>query len=293
MTVRDDSEITPSRVEAGVMTAPTLSAADEISELRAEVERLKARLAGRTPVSDNESAWPTEITYGEFPYSSARLSGITKDRDAIRPTTDVTGLPEPTTDPAQLEADYIRWGYCIVKDSFSLEQVKAQTERLLDQAAAERAAGIAKMSHRGCAQTVFNLVPKGQAFRNLVALETSALQQAPLIESLVAKILGKSYYLGTAHGSIVHQRGGRQDLHQDQGYVPLPHSPYPLAVLIIHTYSDFSLEEGGTYLVPGSHRNAAGENRVQMDVEFEEIARGELLALTAPAGCSVLINWPV
>jgi hypothetical protein len=56
---------------------------------------------------------------------------------------------------------------------------------LLDQAAAERAAGVTKMSHHGTAQMVFNLVPKGRPFRDLIALEENAIVQAPMIERLM------------------------------------------------------------------------------------------------------------
>ena len=138
------------------------------------------------------------------------LVGMTKERDQIRPTSDFPELPIATTDRARLEADFIRWGYCIVKDALSQSQINAQIERMLDQADAERAAGVAHMSHRGAAQLVFNLLPKGQVFRDLVALEERAIQKAPLVEALLGKILGPDFYLATAHGSIVHQHGGRR-----------------------------------------------------------------------------------
>ena len=175
MAERDDSGITPTRAEAGVTTAPTLSAADEISELRAEVNRLQGLLRAQDPSASSGTSWPDEITYADYPYSGVRLTGITKDRQAVRPTTEFQELPEPTIDEAQLEADFVRWGYCIVKDALSPEQVQRQIERLQDQAAAEKAAGIAKLSHHGCAQMVFNILPKGQVFRDLIALEESAI----------------------------------------------------------------------------------------------------------------------
>ena len=133
--------VTPTRAEAGVMTAPTLTAADEIEELRQEVVRLKAQLAQTDQGAvSNDIPWPTKITYGGVPLSGARLGGLTNDRDSILPTTDVPGLPEPTTDEGQLEADFVRWGYCIVKNALTPEQVQTQVDRLQDQAAAERAA---------------------------------------------------------------------------------------------------------------------------------------------------------
>lgn len=135
--------ISPARAQAGVTTAPTLSAAEEIAELKAENARLKTLLLEQEqspePSEGSGDEWPTEITYDELPYSGARLGGITKQREKIRPTTDFPELPQPTRDDAQLQADFIRWGYCLVADALSEEQIRAQIDRLLDQAAAERA----------------------------------------------------------------------------------------------------------------------------------------------------------
>ena len=291
MSERNDSQqISPVRAEAGVTTAPMLSAADEIAQLQAEVSRLKALLGQQGPTPGDNRQWPTDITYGQQPYSGARLAGITKDRDKVQRTDDFPELPKPTTDQAQLEADFIRWGYCMVADALSSAQYQAQIDRLLDQAAAERAAGVASMSHRGAAQFVPNLIPKGQVFRELIALEPGAAQHAPLIERMLEKILGNGWYLTTAHGSIVHQHGGRQEMHQDQGFVPLPHPPFPLSCLMIWCYTDFDRENGGTYIVPGSHRDAAGNNLVRPEVEYERLAQGRLMAITAPAGTCMLTD---
>lgn len=86
------------------------------------------------------------------------------------------------------------------------------------------------------------------------------------------------------------ERGGLQELHQDQGFVALPHPPYPLYCLIIWLYSDFSLKAGGTYVVPGSHRDASGANLVRPDSDFERLAEERLVALTAPAGTCFLTD---
>jgi len=283
--------ISPTLADQGVTTAPTFSAEQEIAELRLEIARLKARVAGEDQDESLARAdWPTESTYGDPPRSGARLVGITKHRDRIRPSSDYPELPTPTEDLAQLEADFVRWGYCLVADAMSPSQVQAQIDRLLDQAAAERAAKVARMSHHGHAQLVFNLLPKGQVFRDLIALEPVAAQKAEMVERLLTKILGRGFYLGTAHGSLVHERGGLQEMHQDQGLVPLPHPPWPLFCLIIWTYTSFGLDEGGTYVVPGSHRDASGRNLVRPDSEFERMADERLVALTVPPGTCFLTD---
>ena len=288
------SAVTPSLADQGVSTAPTPSAAEEIAQLRAEVERLSAILAAGPPDTEagaeTGGTWPRRITYGRQVHSGPRLSGLTTARERIRPSTDFPDLPAPTRDQEQLEADFIRWGYCLVADAMSQAQVRAQVDRLVDQAGAERAAGVAKMANHGHAQTVFNLLAKGQVFQDLAAFEPSAAQAGPLVEDLVARILGPAFYLATAHGSLVHERGGLQELHQDQGFVPLPHPPFPLYSLLIWLYTDFGLGEGGTYIVPGSHRDALGRNLVRLDASYENLAEERIIALTAPAGTCLVTD---
>lgn len=286
----DGAAVSPARKEEGVATGPLLTAADEIAELRAEIARLRSSSPSEAIPATTRTDWPTEIDYADQPLSGARLGGITKQRERIRPSEDFPELPRATTDRRRLEADFVRWGYCIAADALSPTQVQAQIARLLDQAAAERAAKVAHMSHRGAAQLVFNLLPKGQAFRDLIALEPAAAQGAPLVEALLDRILGRGFRLCTAHGSIVHTGGGRQELHQDQGFVPLPHPPYPLYCLVIWTYSQFGLDEGGTYMVPGSHRDAAGNNLVRPDTAFERLADERIVSVTAPPGCAILTD---
>ncbi len=281
-----------SEAASPVSTAPHLSIENELAELRNENTRLRNLLAAATNgvAADPTDVWPETISYHDQPFSGARLAGITKDRTAIRASTDFAELPTPTNDQRQLEKDFVRWGYCLVADALSKDQIQIQSDRLVDQAAAEKAAKVAHLSHRGSGQTVFNMLPKGQVFRDLIALEPHAAHGAPLVETLLGKILGDGYYLATAHGSLVHQGGGRQELHQDQGFVPLPHPPFPLYCLIIWCLTDFSLAEGGTYVVPGSHRTANGENQVRPETHFENLATDNLVAVTAPAGTCLLTD---
>lgn len=272
-----------------VSTAPHLDMEHEIAELRAEIAYLRARLAQNPNSDTKDGEWPSEITYGQQMRSLTQFAGISKDREAIGRTSEHHELPQPTRDQAQLEADFIRWGYCLVVDAMTPSQVDRLVERLLDQSEAEKTAGVAHVTHEGTTQFVPNLLPKGQVFRDLAALDEHAAAGAPLLETLLCKILGNDFYLATAHGSIVHQGGGIQELHQDQGFVPLPHPPYPLYSLVIWALSPFSLEEGATYVLPGSHRAPDGANLVHADIDFVEFAKGKLLALDMPVGsCAIL-----
>ena len=228
-----------------------------------------------------------------------QLAGLAKERlDAgrIRNSSEFDCLPKPTADEAQLEADFVRWGYCLVADAMNPAQVQAQLARLREQAAAERKIDRAVMtSSGGSAQLVANLVLKGAVFRDAVEFKESAAQRGPLVDRLLAKVMGEGFGLGCAHGSIVHAGGGLQELHVDQGGMPLPYPPFPFGSLIIWCYSEFSLAAGGTYIVPGSHRTASGDNCFQDGADLLRLVDADvgLVAICAPPGTCILTDTRV
>ncbi len=224
-----------------------------------------------------------------------QLSGISRERmkaGQIRNSSGFSYLPQPSVDASQLEADFVRWGYCLVEDAMSQEQVRAQVARLQDQAAAERRLGAGIMSSKDRAQHVNNLVLKGSVFRDAVEFKVSAAQRGSLVDRLLTKMMGKGFGLGCAHGSIVHTGGGLQELHIDQGAVPLPHPPYPFGSLIVWCYTEFNLEAGATYVVPGSHRTASGATSFHDGADLVRLVDAEpgLVALCAPPGTCILTD---
>ena len=304
----------PTSSTSGSLPAPTSDAA-AITRLRAENAKLRAELAelrvgrGDAPAADS---WEAAVR-GGIPYSdgkssaSARsagrllkqLTGLAKERlDAgrIANSSDIDCLPKPTADEAQLEADFVRWGYCLVADAMNPTQVQAQLARLQEQAAAERKIDRAvTTSAGGSAQLVANLVLKGAVFRDAVEFKESAAQRGPLVDRLLAKVMGEGFGLGCAHGSIVHTGGGLQELHIDQGGLPLPYPPFPFGSLIIWCYSEFSLAAGGTYIVPGSHRTASGANCFQDGADLLRLVDADmgLVAICAPPGTCILTDTRV
>ena len=157
---------------------------ETIAVLRKENSQLRAELALMRDYhqpAPSEATWETEmqrgIVYADDQSRTSslspgklleQLSGISKERmktDRIRNSSDFDYLPKCTSDKAQLEADFVRWGYCLVEDAMSPEQVGAQVDRLVDQAEAERRLNVALMSHHDQGQHVNNLVLKGEVFR--------------------------------------------------------------------------------------------------------------------------------
>ena len=301
---------------------PKVGEADAVvARLRAENAKLRAELAqaradgangGIDIAASDEGAWEQAmrrgIGYADGHSSTsaasagpvlAQLSGLSKERmkaGRIPNSSDFDYLPRPSADEAQLEADFVRWGYCLVKDAMSPNQVQAQVDRLVEQAEAERHQDSAIMtSKRERGQLVNNLVLKGQVFRDAVEFKESAAQRGPLVDKLLTKVMGEGFGLGCAHGSIVHEGGGLQELHVDQGGMPMPYPPFPFGSLIIWVYTEFNLANGATYIVPGSHRTASGTTLFHSSADLMQLVDGEpgLVAICAPPGTCILTDTRV
>lgn len=288
---------------------------DSLRALRAENAKLRAELTqlrAYAPKSLNSVEWTEEMAHG-ITYSDGsshtsslsagrvlrQLAGISKERmkaGRIANSNAIDYLPKPSTDESQLEADFVRWGYCVVKDAMSPEQVQAQLDRLIDQAKAEQKLNAGIMTSRGeRAQLVNNMVLKGAVFRDAVEFKESAAIRGPLVDRLLTKVMGEGYGLGCAHGSIVHEGGGLQEIHIDQGGMPMPYPPFPFGSLIIWCYTDFDLANGATYIVPGSHRTASGATAFHDGADLMRLIDGDpgLVALCAPPGACILTDTRV
>ena len=287
---------------------------ESIDQLREENARLRAEISQlrnhKTDVSDAswESAMQQGIGYADGVSLTSSLSpgrllkqlnGIARQRQEdglIRNSDEFDYLPKPRSAQADLEADFVRWGYCLVKDAMSREQIQAQVDRMKEQAEAERELDSAIMtSRKSKAQLVNNLVLKGQVFRDAVEFKSSAAQKGELVDNLLTKIMGERFGLGCAHGSIVHQGGGLQELHVDQAGFPMPYPPFPFGSLIIWCYTEFNLDNGATYLVPGSHRTASGATTFHDGADLVTLVESEpgLVAIYAPPGTCILTDTRV
>ena len=310
MTLLDETSSTSGELPAvGAAEQSLARLRDENARLQAELAQLRAeRGASREGGGGWEDAMRRGIVYADGHSASSALSagrllkqlaGVAKERlkaGRIRNSSDFDELPKPSADEAQLEADFVRWGYCLVAEAMSSAQVQAQLDRLIDQAHAERRLAKATMTSRNeRAQLVANLVLKGAVFRDAVEFKESAAQRGPLVDGLLAKVMGEGFGLGCAHGSIVHQHGGLQELHIDQGGMPFPYPPFPFGSLIIWCYTEFNLEAGGTYIVPGSHRTANGATSFHDGADLLRMVDGEpgLVAICAPPGTCILTDTRV
>jgi ectoine hydroxylase-related dioxygenase (phytanoyl-CoA dioxygenase family) len=162
-------------------------------------------------------------------------------------------LPRETKDAATLRRDFVEWGYCLIEDGTSREQCERLHERVADQAAAERALGIAHLSP--AQQHVWALVNKGEPFVACMTLEPEAVQAGPLIEALLDEALGAGWNHLSFISNVSYPGCHPQGLHQDQSLIaPYHFAGAPVLVNVVYILQDVNEVNGGTLIVPASHR---------------------------------------
>ena len=163
-------------------------------------------------------------------------------------------LAEPTTDLNRARQDLDERGYCVMPGVLSRAEIAVLKARLAEQAAGERARGVA--FHDGGPsrpnQRVWMLVNKGRVFRDLML--------HPIIEALMGHLLGPDFLLSSFTANIAHPGGEPMVLHTDQGYVGF-WTPKPVVANIAWMLDDFSDANGGTRLVPASHLDQTASPR--------------------------------
>ena len=156
-----------------------------------------------------------------------------------------------------------------------------------------------KEASGGINQRVWMLVNKGQVFCDMLA--------HPKMRAVVDHALGDSYLL-SSHGANIAKPGGvAMHLHTDQWWVPMPTSPgspqlpagsitreqtdttnsqviWPRVVInVIWMIGDFTPDNGGTHVVPGSHL----WGRRPDDPKDNQI---ETVATAGPAGTVIFLD---
>ncbi len=163
------------------------------------------------------------------------------------------GLPEPTKDIHRMRRDLERWGFCLVEEGLSDAQCKRIHERLLSQAEGERRAGVQMPTPSG--QYINSLINKGSCFRQCIEQNPAGIQAGALIEQLINETLGSGWICHSFLANGADPGGYPQALHADQAPLfPLqtPEAPVLLNTMLIP--QDVDDQNGGTLLIPGSHK---------------------------------------
>eukprot|EP00404_Azadinium_spinosum_P037252 CAMPEP_0180664458 /NCGR_PEP_ID=MMETSP1037_2-20121125/60640_1 /TAXON_ID=632150 /ORGANISM="Azadinium spinosum, Strain 3D9" /LENGTH=311 /DNA_ID=CAMNT_0022692597 /DNA_START=48 /DNA_END=980 /DNA_ORIENTATION=- len=177
----------------------------------------------RPPSPRKPLVWGPQPQYGYERYwdtTVARKHEYWKDFD----------LPKPTKNINQLRHDLVKWGFCLIEDGLSKAQYAHMKQRLLEQAEAEAMLGVEWKNGPG--QYVASLVNKGECFVRCIEQDPQGVQAAQSSSSWV--------------------------LHQDAqgfGFGPFRScSEAPILVNTAYVLEDTNEENGGTILIPGSHK---------------------------------------
>ena len=143
-----------------------------------------------------------------------------------------------------------------------LPQASNIRKRVLDQAEGERMAGIAQRTPSG--QNINCCVNKGRCFEGLIEQHPSVVQGGPLVEQLVTEALGNNWICTSLIAAISLEGGVPQALHQDQDIALDSRSP--ITINILTAITDIDETNGGTLVIPGSHKTLSDAVREQKPV---------------------------
>jgi len=164
-------------------------------------------------------------------------------------------LPKPTKDIKRLRQDLTEWGFCLIEEGLSKAQYAHMKQRVLEQAEAEAMAGIPFKNGPG--QYVMCLVNKGDCFVRCIEQDPQGVQAGPVIEQLLNEALGKSWICTSFLANGADPGGYPQNLHQDSQGEPGPfrgHFEAPTLFNTAYVLEDTNEENGGTIMIPGSHK---------------------------------------
>jgi ectoine hydroxylase-related dioxygenase (phytanoyl-CoA dioxygenase family) len=177
----------------------------------------------------------------------------------------------PTTDWDRAREDLRTFGYALVRDVLAPETVMALRDRVVAQAAGERAMGVASIN--GGAQILWNLLNKGRVFHDLLL--------HPLIEAFAPAALGDHPVLAGIISIIAAPGGGAKTMHVDQAYLQAG-VEFQVGLDMLWFLDDVSAANGSARIIPGSHRDGlATAGRSDRD---------GAVAAEGPAGTALLLD---
>jgi ectoine hydroxylase-related dioxygenase (phytanoyl-CoA dioxygenase family) len=138
-------------------------------------------------------------------------------------------------------------GYVIIKDVLTkdtVETINKELERIIKEYKIEKC--VTPFEGRNTIR-VYNPLNKSDIFNNLV-LEDSILAAAE-------HFLGEDLLVSSVTPIIRYPGEVDQDLHTDDAFFGFERPHRMLAINVLYALTDFTKENGGTWVVPGSHNN--------------------------------------
>ena len=162
-------------------------------------------------------------------------------------------LPRETKDIHQARRDLHKYGFCLIEDAMSEHQRSFMWNRLEQQAQAERECGLADMTPHF--HIMWTLVNKGDCFAKCIEFDPQWVQGGAMIEQLNEELLGPGHYAYSFASNIARPGSHPQVLHQDSGAIHPIQTPHaPILVNTVYIMQDVNEVNGGTLIIPTSHR---------------------------------------
>ena len=156
----------------------------------------------------------------------------------------------------QAIAEINLYGFTLVPDVLTADQVGSLKDILIR--CAEEAGEADHVNRGGASYLVRNLPTLDPVFFPIIDHQTIL----PILEHF----LGESLILGSLNSRIVRPGDGEQDFHSDiPGY--MLNLASPVMMNTVWMLDDFSPENGGTRIVPGSHKSGLDGPPTGMDVK--------------------------
>jgi ectoine hydroxylase-related dioxygenase (phytanoyl-CoA dioxygenase family) len=157
----------------------------------------------------------------------------------------------------QEKAHLDEYGYVLLKGVFTSDLADEMRERALEFARQdrERLKEKASVYLDGKSQRVWNLVNKGKIFEDTVQFER--------IMNFHEYMLGKDCILSSYSANIIGPGSIASGLHIDypMGAMPRPLPDWTFCSNSVYLLTDFTIENGGTVVIPGSNRRDHGPSR--------------------------------
>ena len=170
-------------------------------------------------------------------------------------------IPKPTKDIDQLRHDFVEWGYCLIEDGLSEAQCQALAKRVKEQGAAEKEAGTLELTPEG--YRMWALINKGREFLGVIEHDPEYIQAGLVIEWLMDSFLGPGWIAHSFLSLCAEPNRLAMPLHIDQAsLLPWVTPGAPVLVNTMILVEDVDDQNGGTLIVPGSHKlfTEAGSN---------------------------------
>ncbi|KAK1639174.1 hypothetical protein BDP81DRAFT_392527 [Colletotrichum phormii] len=193
---------------------------------------------------------------------------------------DSQDLPKPTENVEQIRHDLQKWGYAMVKNALSAEQVGILRTAVEEQAAGERLAGVAHMDGAHVQaddqpnQRVWSLPNKGDEFLDLL--------NHPLIDAIMPWFLGNAFKLHSMGANIARPAKSGIYMHRDQMGLTPETIDHPYLLNAMWYLVDVTEERGATRMYPESHNKNVAPRIINQV--------GGSVPAAAPAGTCVLLD---